>query len=1061
MKTRPILAIACFAAALAPASAQESRNINNSRFATVASGPMQAMLVETGTNPTSDTVRRLTAQRVMAARRSRDGAVSRYMAALRKTSGYRGEMTPGIADIVMLKSSGRLVLPRKTRAGDITFVFPATSSEPGGWQPAFQQDLRTIIDIVYPELKSLYGDPAWTGTIKIINGDTLPAGQLISDPNALSGGVLNLSTNEITFAQYHSAQTTVLNLTQMLILAFRGPSSISYDAWERGMARAATLATIRNVLPILSSAPSAAFGGNLGNLSVADPLWHALDRYDLLNQPPLGNDRFFPVAKVNGEVNTPSFPLMLVARLEMSGSAWLKVATEDPSFFRTFNQMYYTALASQPTLKNDVPALKLLARAALTADGATGVEGRDFLDWYQRQFVLDTSVSPGAKLYAEISALRPDTAADDDFSLGVILTYFQTGFDGSANSDETNLAGTAYPIYWDFPFQNRLFIGAQYERVDVRDGIGPVAPTFFNTIGGDAALEGRMRVALDFPINQSSLRIVAAPRSMGKLTSANNFWGTVVGADTGTIKIEADGISSSTLDVKQGAFGAQVDPALFSIPRRATVTFTPPTGPVVVSRVNTGYNEYIATVYASEPVASRTRVLEPGPRMVTFPIRPLQPKPTQALLDPLTDLPLFNDGNLLMATWNQNLPGDDKYVRSPSLDPLQPGRGYWTQLAVQRAVKIIGRTTDQEVEISQNLVHGWNQFGSPYEVPVELASLRFQYLADNVPVDLATAVSRGWIVAADVPGVGKVSVYGFDSSLGYVPAVRLEAWTGYWIRVLVSEGVTITYHNPSRASRAARQRAADIPKSPGWSVPITVRSAAGLGATAYIGQSPSATAGFDANADALMPPLFSRSSPAISFDHTDWGANSGSYFSDIHRLGTRDTWSFIVTAPDPTQTYTVSWPNSAAVPRNLRLVLIDQATGRRQYLHSTSSYSFVPGDSPSRNFQITVEDRSRNGLRILNAAARTSRASGGRTVEIAYDLSQGAIVTTEIRSGDGRMIRRLDPGRVAGPGRTQLIWDTRDDRAITVPSGAYLVQITARSPEGDVARTIQPVTVIR
>src|SRR5439155_1635977 len=262
------------------------------------------------------------------------------------------------------------------------------------------------------------------------------------------------------------------------------------------------------------------------------------------------------------------------------------------------------------------------------------VEGLPFFDWYQRQYILDTSVSPGDKVYAWPFPLRPDKETDDDFAMGVVLVYFRTVIDTGGNSDEVNLSGTSYPIYWDFEFQNRLFLGAQYERVDIRDGLGTVAPTFFNTIGGQTSLEGRMRIAMDFPVGSDSVRVYAAPRSMGKQTSPNNFWGTVVGADSGTMKIETETGVTQEVDVKQGAFGAAIPPAAFSRPNRATLTFTSDSGAVTSHRVNVGYREYIAVFNAvSDPVTSLTHTFPVGLAMISFPIQPLRPKASDALTD--------------------------------------------------------------------------------------------------------------------------------------------------------------------------------------------------------------------------------------------------------------------------------------------------------------------------------------------------------------------------------------------------------------------------------------------
>ncbi|MCC6730939.1 MAG: hypothetical protein IT208_16550 [Chthonomonadales bacterium] len=1066
MSTRyPLVAALVLALAGPSALAQQTyRNVSNAPFSTVASGPMQALIVDVPAGADHAAVRRAVAARVNRARRARASAVARAVEYMRRTFRYRGELTPAVPDLVLVRRDGRLAPPpaaTRGRANTLDFTFPAAGTE-GSWPAAWQADLQAALTVILPELRNVYGEPAWTGTVTLVNGDNLPVGQGITDPNALSGGVFNASTREITFAQYRSAQTTILSLTQMLALAFHGARSISYDAWERGMARAATLVTVRSVLPILRNTPSQVFGGSLGDLSVADPLWVALDRYALLNQQPLGNDRFYPVSKTNTEANTAAFPVMLVPRLQMAGSAWLKVAAEDPSFFRTFNGLYYAALATNPALANNVPALRDLAARALANDGTPTVEGMDFQSWYVRQYVLDTSVSPGAKLYAQVSALRPEATADDDFAVAVILSYFRTAFDTSGNSDELGLSGTCYPIYWDYNFTSRLFLGAQYERVDIRDGMGAVAPTFFATIGGEPSLEGRMRVTMDFPVNNENVRLQVAPRSTGKGVG-NNLWGVVVGADTGTIRMEADGIQSAEIDVRQGAFGSEIDSAIFSQPRRATITFTDSQGNATSRRVNTGYGEYVVEFHVDDPVQGRTHIFAAGPAMISFPIQPLRPKAAEALLDPTTGQPLFNEGNLLLAQWRQTLTGDDKYLRYPTLDPLQPGKGYWSNFGSAVSATVKGRVLTDQSEVSLALLHGWNQIGNPYETAVPIANLQFQYQADNVPVNLAAAIERGWIVAQAVPTVGQVAVWRWDQTLGYVPASTLEPWQGYWIRVLVSEGVTITYPSPATQaarSRAASTRSASAAAPAGWAVPLTVRGPDGVGATAYIGQADGASAGYDAHFDAARPPDFTRAVPSVAMAHPEWGGVAGDYFADIRALNAPATWDVTVSTPAPGKTYTLAWAGVARVPRSLRLLLRDVATGRRQYLNGSSSYAFVSGASATRRFQVTAELRGAAGLRILNLAARASRSPGG-AVEIGFDLSAGATVDAQIRGADGRTVRRLGVGRAVSRGANRMLWDLRDDRAIAVPAGVYMVQVTARTPEGEVARVVQPVTVVR
>jgi hypothetical protein len=1033
----------------AMATAQTYRNVVNTRFNTISNGPMQALIVDVPNAKDTKSVEAAVAAKVIAARKSRESGLKRELDIMRRTFKWKGELAVGIPDIVVVRENGRLALPTTraaTRAGgDITFNFPiSAAANDGGWTVQQAQELAGFRDRIYPVLKTIYGAPSWSGTVTVVNGDN--QSPIITDPNALSAGIYDVTNSKITFAQYNLEQTKVLFLSQMMAIAFHGPASISYDAWERGMARAAAMEVARNLKGTLAVIPD-------------DPLFHALDRYELMNQPPLGNDRFFPVAKAGGVANTATFPNMMLPRLTMAGSAWLKAETEAPGFLAAFNTAYYAAVASDPTIKNNVQALKTIAASVLP-----NIEGLPFADWYQRQYVLDTSISPGVKLYAQVTVDRHEV---DDPAFAIVLFYYNTSVNSQGTSDETNLSGTSFPIYWDYLYSSRLFLAAQYERVDIRDGLGAIAPTFPNTItpvGGDPQLEGRQRITIDFPVNAENVRLYVAPRDMGTEVAPNTFWGTVVGADTGTMRIQTDLGTDTTVQVKQGSFSTILPSPAFTRPTRATLTFTDSNNVVTTRRTNIGYDEYIPVFYVSDPVQSLTHTFPAGPAMISFPISPLQQRAEQALLNPANDQPLFNSNNLLLAQWRQNVQSTDgdKYLRYPALEPLTPGKGYWENFGGATAVKIKGKITTPDQDVSIALLAGWNQIGNPYQQPINITQLQFQYLADNVSVDLATAITRGWIVAQTIPTVGQVAIFDYDSAQGYIPATTLEPWKGYWIRVLVSEGVTITYPNPTPGGRSVKRvvtRSAAVKAPSGWTLPIVVRGPIGTGATAWIGQSNQAEGGANLKMNALLPPAFTRSVPAISFPHPELGANAGDYITDIRKNGVHDPWEISVYTPDPTKTYSISWANLSNVPRGTRLILVDKSTGQRQYLNSSSGYSFTPGTGSTRAFQIVAEDRTGNSLRIFNITSRTSRAAG--TMQIDYQLSQGATVTTEIRGANGQVVRRLSSGRAASSGNNSTLWDQRDDKATPVAAGTYFINITAQTPEGEKTRIVQPVIIVR
>src|SRR5579862_3824588 len=358
------LAALCVSAGSAgPSAAQQYRNIVNDRFATVSTGPMQALVVDVANPADTTTVNRAVAVAVNVARAKRASGLQNELNLMRRYLRWKKMPTVGVGDIVYLRQSGKLVMPpnrAQTRGPNtLTFNFPVSqAANDEGWTQAQAGQLTSIANILNAGLQQIYGAPAWNGTVKVMDGDN--AANIVSDPNALAGGVYNVSTGTITIAQYNSLQSTVLNLCQMMAIAYHGPDSISYDAWERGMARAATLEVVRTTQPNLDSLLGA------GNVTPNDPLWVDLDRYDWMNQPPLGNDRFFPISQVNGVANTASFPNMMIPRLMMSGSAWLKCQAESGgSFLSQFNAAYYVAFNADSTLANNVPALKGIAEGVL------------------------------------------------------------------------------------------------------------------------------------------------------------------------------------------------------------------------------------------------------------------------------------------------------------------------------------------------------------------------------------------------------------------------------------------------------------------------------------------------------------------------------------------------------------------------------------------------------------------------------------------------------------------------------------------------------------------------
>src|SRR5262249_17312164 len=246
--------------------------------------------------------------------------------------------------------------------------------------------------------------------------------------------------------------------------------------------------------------------------------------YDLLNQPPLGNNTFSPPSKSDQPFVVNTLSGMLVPRLQMSSTAWLKCYIENPNFFVAFNTAYYAGYAANHNVANDVNALRGYAKQAVP-----NVEQQPFDTWFEQQFVLDTSVTPGPKLYAFSFPTFPTSTSQNDSGAGIFLVYYRTFLTSSGAGDEQDLDGTSSVIYWDYTFQNRLFLPT-FDTVTITKGFGTVAP-YFTNIGGTAPYVDKMRIAMDFPVNNNYVRVNFPTSYTGTQDNPTDFSGVVVGTD--------------------------------------------------------------------------------------------------------------------------------------------------------------------------------------------------------------------------------------------------------------------------------------------------------------------------------------------------------------------------------------------------------------------------------------------------------------------------------------------------------------------------------------------------
>lgn len=102
--------------------------------------------------------------------------------------------------------------------------------------------------------------------------------------------------------------------------------------------------------------------------------------------------------------------------------------------------------------------------------------------------------------------------------------------------------------------------------------------------------------------------------------------------------------------------------------------------------------------------------------------------------------------------------------------------------------------------------------------------------------------------------------------------------------------------------------------------------------------------------------------------------------------------------------------------------------------------------SDAASVEVRVEHDKGNGSKIGSLTAVPTR---GGMVEIAFTLFGDAAVEADIMNLAGRPIKRIVTDRACETGTNSLVWNCRSDRGTLVPSGTYLVRVTARSEDGE------------
>ncbi len=258
----------------------------------VALGQSGVVEVEVGIerNPERIASRGAAAVRDLAQKLARSTESAR--GALSRAGRYHPEIPLSFPTVVRFRSLGSPLQTFASQArpprsmgpeADLNLVFD--SSGPRVFPTQYKQLLIDTFNQAKSTLNTVFGQPSIGGDVYVRNFDAD-----IGDRHAVTGGYFvpdnGAGEAEIRFPVYSSQEAASVNFVHCLLLAYLGPNSYAYDAFQEGLVRAAVMRVVRTAGALPVYLDSEVLGFVLENTYDVGP------HYDGFNQRPLGGPSF-------------------------------------------------------------------------------------------------------------------------------------------------------------------------------------------------------------------------------------------------------------------------------------------------------------------------------------------------------------------------------------------------------------------------------------------------------------------------------------------------------------------------------------------------------------------------------------------------------------------------------------------------------------------------------------------------------------------------------------------------------------------------------------------------
>ena len=444
---------------------------------------------------------------------------------------------------------------------------------------------------------------------------------------------------------------------------------------------------------------------------------------------------------------------------------------------------------------------------------------------------------------------------------------------------------------------------------------------------------------------------------------------------------------------------------------------------------------------------------------------------------------LRNDANLITSPWTFESPTwetilglvPDADYQAFVWDPVQKGylvstgpergHGTWVVSKIGTTNRTLGGnpTAPDDFHLTDDgpplisLKPGWNLIGNPYHVSFQLGEIvGASNTNPNQSYTYTQLVQQGLISGSLAYWDTGTQNYGFIQKT----VDRVEPQRGYWIFVFASQDVVIRFP-PVFQLNVRSQKDTSTPwqqTDKQWRLQLAARSSNSADSQNYLGVASSA-----ANAKSLRvyePPMAPvKDALSLSVDQLVDG-NSTRLAQALSGVSGRQEFKVKVDSRQAGPV-TVTWPNLSTIPKNVRVKLVDVATGETRDLRKVSGYTFEAEANLTREFKIQIEAGNVSKAIIGNVVVTSTSKGPSQSVRLNYTLGSDATTTVRILGPSGREVMVIGSGRADKAGQNEVVWNLKDQANRSVAPGTYRAEIVAEGADGERVRKITPIIVIR